>query len=69
LGRTIDVLVEGPDADAPGRWTGRGRFQAPEVDGLVRFTLPAGSAEPPAPVVRVELVAADTYDLFGKLVP
>lgn len=69
LGRTIDVLVEGPDADAPGRWTGRGRFQAPEVDGLVRFTLPAGSTEPPAPVVRVELVAADTYDLFGKLVP
>ncbi len=69
LGRTIDVLVEGPDAEAPGRWTGRGRFQAPEVDGVVRFTLPAGSTEPPAPIVPVELVAADAYDLFGKLVP
>jgi len=67
LGRTIDVLVEGPDAVTPGRWTGRGRFQAPEVDGLVHFALPPGSAEPPSPIVRVELDSAGAYDLSGRL--
>jgi ribosomal protein S12 methylthiotransferase len=69
VGRTMDVLVEGPDPDAPGQWTGRGRFQAPEVDGIVRFTLPADRPEPPAPIVRVEIVSATTYDLEGRLVP
>ncbi|MCK7514334.1 MAG: radical SAM protein [Desulfobacterales bacterium] len=52
-----------------GRWTGRGRFQAPEVDGVVRFGLPPGLAEPPSSIVRVEIVSADAYDLAGRLVP
>jgi ribosomal protein S12 methylthiotransferase len=69
LGRTIDVLVEGPDPGTPGLWKGRGRFQAPEVDGLVRFALPPGTAEPPSAIVRVELDAAGAYDLSGRLVP
>lgn len=68
-GRTIDVLVEGPDPEASGRWIGRGRFQAPEVDGVVRFSLPAGRPEPPGPIVPVEIVSAGTYDLEGRLVP
>lgn len=69
LGQTIEVLVEGPDPEARGRWIGRGRFQAPEVDGVVRFLIPPGTPEPPSPLVRVELQAADPYDLFGRLVP
>jgi ribosomal protein S12 methylthiotransferase len=69
LGRTIDVLVEGPDPATPGLWNGRARFQAPEVDGLVRFALPAGTAEPPSAIVGVKLDAAGAYDLFGRLVP
>jgi len=69
VGRTIEVLVEGPDAGRPGGWIGRGRFQAPEVDGVVRFSLPSGLPEPPSPIVRVELASADAYDLFGRLVP
>jgi len=69
LGRTIDVLVEGPDPGTPGLWKGRGRFQAPEVDGLVRFALPPGTAEPPSAIVRVELDAAGAYDFSGRLVP
>ena len=68
LGRTIDILVEGPDARTPGLWTGRARFQAPEVDGVVRFTLPAGRREPEAAIVRVEITSADAYDLGGRLV-
>jgi ribosomal protein S12 methylthiotransferase len=69
IGQTIDVLVEGPDARASGLWTGRSRFQAPEVDGVVRFGLPPGLAEPPSPIVRVEVVSADPYDLAGRLAP
>jgi ribosomal protein S12 methylthiotransferase len=69
LGRKIDVIVEGPDPGAPGRWTGRGRFQAPEVDGIVRFALPPGLTDPPSPIVTVAIESADAYDLFGRLVP
>ena len=69
LGRKIDVIVEGPDPSAPGRWTGRGRFQAPEVDGIVRFALPPGLTDPPSPIVTVAIESADAYDLFGRLVP
>jgi ribosomal protein S12 methylthiotransferase len=68
VGRTIDVLVEGPDPGAAGLWTGRARFQAPEVDGLVRFSLPAGRTEPPAALVRVRVDSAGDYDLEGRLV-
>jgi ribosomal protein S12 methylthiotransferase len=69
IGQTIDVLVEGPDERAGGLWAGRSRFQAPEVDGVVRFGLPPGLAEPPSSIVRVEVVSADPYDLTGRLVP
>lgn len=69
LGRTIDVIVEGPDSGRPGRWTGRGRFQAPEVDGVVRFMVPPGMAEPPSSIVRVQILSVDDYDLHGSLVP
>ncbi len=69
LGQTIEVLVESRDTGQSGCWTGRGRFQAPEVDGIVRFGLPAGMAAPPSPIVRVEVTSADAYDLAGRLVP
>ncbi len=69
LGRTIDVLVEGPDRQTPGLWIGRGRFQAPEVDGVIRFALPPGQSEPEAAIVRVEITSADAYDLSGRRVP
>ncbi|HMA53104.1 MAG TPA: 30S ribosomal protein S12 methylthiotransferase RimO [Acidobacteriota bacterium] len=68
-GGTIDVLVEGPDPGAPGLWNGRGRFQAPEVDGLVRFALPPRMTEPPSPIVRVAVETAGDYDLAGRLIP
>ena len=67
IGRMIDVLVEGPDTEAAGRWIGRGRFQAPEVDGVVRFMLPNGMAEPPRPIVPIVVRGADAYDLTGRL--
>ncbi len=69
VGGAIEVLVEGPDPDRAGLWTGRGRFQAPEVDGVVRFALPPGMTEPPSAVVRVGIDSAGAYDLEGRLVP
>jgi len=67
-GRRLDVLVEDRDGGNSGRWIGRGRFQAPEADGIVRFDLPAGMAAPPSPIVHVEVTTADAYDLAGRLV-
>jgi ribosomal protein S12 methylthiotransferase len=68
VGQVIEVLVEGPDRGRPGFWTGRGRFQAPEVDGIVRFSLGPARAEPAAAIVRVEIDSAGDYDLTGRLV-
>lgn len=69
LGRRLDVLVEGCGDGAEMRCTGRGRFQAPEVDGVIRFDLPAGMTKPPSPIVKVEVTSAGTYDLEGRFVP
>jgi len=35
VGREVEVLIDRPSPDRPGRWLGRTRRQAPEVDGLV----------------------------------
>jgi tRNA A37 methylthiotransferase MiaB len=69
LGRQVEVLVESRETGDSGLWVGRGRFQAPEVDGVIRFDLPAGIAAPPSPIVRVEVASAGAYDLEGKLIP
>jgi ribosomal protein S12 methylthiotransferase len=68
VGQTVDVLVEGPDPETPHLWLGHGRFQAPEVDGVVRFSLPPAMPEPLSPIVRVAISSADAYDLSGELV-
>jgi hypothetical protein len=66
----VEVLVESCEGAEPnGRYRGRGRFQAPEVDGVVRFDLPAGMTSPRSPIVRVEVASVGAYDLEGKLVP
>ena len=68
LGKRVDVLVESCEIGTGGRAFGRGRFQAPEVDGVIRFTLPAGMTEPPSPIIRVEVNSASAYDLEGRIV-
>jgi ribosomal protein S12 methylthiotransferase len=65
IGRTVRVLVEAvdPEGDA---YIGRTARDAPEVDGVVRFT----SARPlrVGSFVDVEVTAAETYDLVGKTI-
>lgn len=64
LGRTAEVLVEGP-ADAGGLvMAGRAWFQAPEVDGLVYFD---GEQPEPGRLVQARLVKASAYDLVARL--
>jgi ribosomal protein S12 methylthiotransferase len=55
IGQTIEVLV-----DEPG--VGRGKADAPEVDGVVRF-----KGGKPGEFVRVLIDRADEHDLHGRL--
>jgi len=63
IGTTIDVLIE-QENPASGRCIGRSARFAPEVDGLVYVE---GQA-PLNQITSVEITAADTYDLFGRVV-
>jgi len=72
LGRRLDVLIESaPPAAALSRpgpvLLGRGRFQAPEVDGVihVRAAMPPGRRL--RSIEKVEITAADVYDLHGVI--
>ena len=64
VGRTLDVLVEGPCAEAELLWEGRTMGQGPEgIDGVTY--LPAGSA-PPGTILPVRITEAHPYDLTGE---
>ncbi len=69
LGRTVEVLVEGREGSFPPRLVGRGRFQAPEVDGVVFIESRRPLTKVANSVQRVEIVARDVYDLHGKFSP
>jgi len=62
VGRTIEVLLE--SEDAPGRFTGRSRTQAPEIDGEVRVR----GEGAPGEIVAVRITDAGAYDLEGVVV-
>lgn len=65
VGQEVEVLVEGPSADSDLVMTGRGTFQAPEVDGLIYFDGP----QPPAgAIVKARLAKAGPYDMVAALV-
>lgn len=60
VGRSLRVLVEQCDAQGG---LGRSYRDAPEIDGVVRFS---GEAQP-GQLVTVEIVSATTHDLTGRL--
>jgi len=65
VGQVLPVLVEGPSAETELLLQGRAAFQGPEVDGVVLInegTALAGGFN------RVEITAAHTYDLVGRIV-
>lgn len=67
VGRRLEALLEREAAGRPGTVVGRTRFQAPEVDGVIRVGVRARSVLS-LPVVRpVEITGAGVYDLRGFL--
>lgn len=67
IGQVVDVLVE-KVSEGGAYVTGRGRFQAPEVDGVVRVSVPGSRRSRLRRLVKAEILSAGTYDLRGRLV-
>ena len=69
VGRTLDVLVEGPSEETPLLWEGRSQFHAPEIDGKLYLndfgpheTLVSGT------FYRAEITEAHDYDLVARVI-
>jgi ribosomal protein S12 methylthiotransferase len=67
LGRRLEVLLEACLPGRPKQALGRTRFQAPEVDGLVRVSSSASLQHRLQTVCQVEIRRAGVYDLHGRL--
>jgi ribosomal protein S12 methylthiotransferase len=65
VGKTVDVLVEGPCPETPLLLQGRHSGQAPEIDGSVYINDGVAS---PGDLVRVKIEEAGDYDLVGGIV-
>jgi len=69
VGRTLDVIVDGPSGERDDVWIGRSKGDAPEIDCAVYVTAQRGGGVTPRPltgrILPVEIVAAAGYDLAG----
>lgn len=65
VGKTLEVIVDGPDPEVPGQMLGRGHADAPDIDCVVRVK---GKGLQPGDIVSVKITAADDYDLAGRAV-
>ncbi|MFO0960471.1 MAG: 30S ribosomal protein S12 methylthiotransferase RimO [Isosphaeraceae bacterium] len=63
VGRTLDVLIDGPSSEGPGIWTGRTFADAPDVDGVVFLK---GTTLATGDLVPAEIVDAVGYDLVAR---
>ena len=69
VGRTVDVLVDGPSPNRKGLWVGRLAQQGYEVDGVTHVRGGDGAAAPvPGTFARVRITKARHYDLEGEVV-
>jgi len=67
LNQRLDVLIEGIPKENPDILIGRGRFQAPEVDGMILVDAPGKWEKVVNTIQKVEITGGDVYDLYGKL--
>jgi len=67
IGRRLEVLLDKPLNARPRQALGRTRFQAPEVDGVVKVSSLAPLADRLHSVCQVEITRAGVYDLHGRL--
>lgn len=63
VGKTIEVIVDGPDPEFPGQVQARGHADAPDIDCMVRVK---GKGLQMGDIVSVKITAADAYDLVGR---
>ncbi len=63
VGRSLDVLIDGPVPDAKNLWAGRSYADAPDVDGL---TYVRGSGLEPGDLVACVVVGAEGYDTVAR---
>lgn len=67
LNQSLDILIEGIPKENPDILIGRGRFQAPEVDGMILIDAPGKWEKVVNTIRKVEITGGDVYDLYGKL--
>jgi len=67
VGKTLRVLCEGYDVVAESYY-GRTQYDAPEIDGKVYFTSPAGTKFAEGSFVEVKITESMDYDLVGETV-
>ena len=65
VGKTIDVIVDGPDPELPNHVQARGHADAPDIDCMVRVK---GKGLQMGDIVSVKVTAADGYDLAARAV-
>ncbi len=67
IGQVYPVLVGGKCDESELVYTGRTKFQAPEIDGLTYFGLPEWPIKP-GDIISVRITQALEYDLAGEVV-
>ena len=67
VGRTVEVLIDGPPEDSDLLLCGRTEGQAPEIDGRVILTDAPGPLDP-GTFALVRIDEAHPYDLVGAAV-
>lgn len=65
VGKTLDVIVDGPDPELPSHVQARSHADSPDIDCMVRVK---GKGLQSGDIVSVKVTAADGYDLVGRAV-
>jgi ribosomal protein S12 methylthiotransferase len=68
LNKKADVLIEGTQKEDSRILIGRGRFQAPEVDGIIFIDSVSQKNKVINTIQKVEIYSVDIYDLYAKLI-
>ena len=69
VGRTLQVMFEGPSKESELLWQGRLETQAPDIDGCVLINdAPEDFNGTAGDLVQVEITEAHEYDLIGNIV-
>jgi ribosomal protein S12 methylthiotransferase len=68
LNKKIDVLIEGTLKQDSNVVVGRGKFQAPEVDGVIFLASQDPNTKIFNTIEKVEITEGDVYDLYGNFI-